>query len=65
MNESIRKEIKEARLKLWEVGNELGMAQSTFYRKLNSNLTSKEKERILKAVRDLKLRMLNEYSKEA
>lgn len=54
MNDAIRKEIKDARLKFWEVAREIGWSQTKLYRKMNSDLTAKEKERILKAIADLK-----------
>lgn len=65
MNEEIKKEIKNARLKYYEISNQMKVSQSTLYRMLNSNLTSKQKEKIRKAIREIKREMLNKYLKEA
>jgi predicted transcriptional regulator len=53
-NEDIRFEIKASRLYYHEISECLGMHESTFYRLLRSQLTARQKEQILKTIRELK-----------
>lgn len=65
MNESIKKEIKASRLKIWELANYMGIPQSTLYRRLNNNMSAVDKEKILQAIKDLNRKLLEESLKEA
>ena len=60
-NQDIRNEIKWAGLMLWQVADSLGIADSSFSRKLRKELTDADKERIRQIIRE----QLNQRGKEA
>ncbi len=49
-NLEIRKKITRAGLKYWKVAEALGMADSSFTRKLRRELSPKEKEKVCLAI---------------
>lgn len=53
-NIDIRVEITKADLKFKEIAKHLGMARTSFSRKLTHNLSDKERKRILQAIEELK-----------
>lgn len=53
-NQDIRKEVKEAGLYLWQIGERLGCNDGNFSRKLRHELPKEEKERIRQIIRELK-----------
>lgn len=52
-NELLKKTIKDARLKYYEVAIELNISGSTLYRMMQRELTTAQKEQILRAVNSL------------
>lgn len=53
VNQDIRKAAAEAGVKLWQIADALGIADSSFSRRLRKELSKKEKDRILKIVKEL------------
>ena len=53
-NEGLREQIGAAGLRLWEVAYHLGMSDSSFSRKLRRELTEADRERVLRAIKELK-----------
>ena len=51
-NEDIRKAISEAKVKYWQVADALGMTDGGFSRKLRNELSTKEKERVFRAIKE-------------
>jgi len=60
-NQDIKNEIRRAGLMLWQVADSLGIADSSFSRKLRKELTDADKERIRQIIRE----QLNQRGKEA
>lgn len=54
VNTDIQKEIKTAKVKKWQIADQLGMAESTFSRKLRYELSSDEKEKIRAIIKEMK-----------
>lgn len=52
-NQDIRRVAAGAGVKLWEIAEALGIADSSLSRKLRRELPSEEKERILGIIREL------------
>ena len=52
-NLEIRQAAKQANVMLWEVAAAIGLQDSTFSRKLRYEFPAKEKNRILKIIREL------------
>ncbi|MDQ5984274.1 MAG: hypothetical protein RUMPE_01321 [Eubacteriales bacterium SKADARSKE-1] len=53
LNSDVKKAIRTADLKFWEVAQELGLADSTLSRKLRFELTEDFKDSIFKAIEKL------------
>lgn len=53
-NKDIRKEVKDARLFLWQVADELSITDSSFSRMLRKELPEERKEEIRNAIKKLK-----------
>lgn len=53
-NAEIRASVRDAGLHLWEVAYHLGMSDSSFSRKLRKELTEADRERVLRAIKELK-----------
>lgn len=53
VNQDIRKAAAEAGVKLWQIADALGIADSSFSRRLRKELSKEEKDRILKIVKEL------------
>lgn len=52
-NIDIRKAAIEAGVKLWQIAEELGIADATLSRKLRRELSDKERERVMEIIRRL------------
>lgn len=52
-NLDIRKEIKSANLKLWEIAEQLGITDFTFSRRLRKELSEIEKNEIRQIIQNL------------
>ena len=55
-NQDIRHEIAKARLRFYEVAEQLGINESSFSRKLRYELKESEKAKIRKAIREIEER---------
>ena len=53
LNADIRKTAQESGVRLWEVAERLGIADSTFSRKLRRELPETEKQRIFAIIDDI------------
>lgn len=53
MNQDIRMAATRAGVRLWQVADALGIADSTFCRKLRKELPEEEKERIFHIIEEL------------
>ena len=53
-NEEIRKLIKEDCLKHWKLAERLGISESTMVRKLRKELSTEEKEKIIREIEKYK-----------
>jgi len=53
MNQDVKRRVAGAGLKLWQIADELGIADSSLSRKLRKELPKEEKERIYKSVEKL------------
>lgn len=53
-NTEIRTSVRDAGLHLWEVAYHLGMSDSSFSRKLRRELSEADRERVLRAIKELK-----------
>lgn len=53
-NLRVRQAAAQARIKLWEVAEELGITDATFSRKLRRELTEKEEQHILEIIKRIK-----------
>lgn len=53
-NKGLREQIGAAGLHLWEVAYHLGMSDSSFSRKLRRELSEDDRERVLRAIKELK-----------
>ena len=51
-NQDIRNEVRRAGLMLWQIADSLGIADSSFSRKLRKELTDADKERIRQIIRE-------------
>ena len=54
LNQDIRDEVKNANLKLWQVGYKLSICDSGFSRKLRKELSKNDKAKIRSAISELK-----------
>ena len=54
MNQEIKKAIREAGLKQWQVAKACGVVESTFIRWLRDDLTAERREQIMNAIATLK-----------
>ena len=52
-NEEIRRVAKESGVKLWQIGQEIGVNDGNFSRKLRQEFSQEEKERVLKIIERL------------
>ena len=52
-NTDIRNAAKAANIYLWQIADALGIADSSFSRRLRKELSKEEKDRILKIVKEL------------
>lgn len=52
-NQDIRMEVRGAGIKLWQVGEALGMSDSTFSRCLRHELSDSKKAEIRKVIRNM------------
>lgn len=52
-NQDVREHIREANVKMWAVARRLGIADSTFCRRLRFELPRTEKQKIMAAVDEL------------
>lgn len=52
-NFDIREAAVSSKVKLWQIADELGIADSNFSRKLRKELPKEEKERILSIIKQL------------
>lgn len=53
-NQDIRNEVKLAGLKLWQIADELGIAEATFSKKLRHELSDEKKAEIRSIIEKLK-----------
>ncbi|MBT2663854.1 hypothetical protein [Bacillus sp. ISL-45] len=53
-NFDLKLQIKKANLYLWQVAEEMQIHENTLYRLLRHNLSDAQKDRILKAIENLK-----------
>ncbi len=53
-NEDIKRNIKNANIKFWQVANEYGVTDGNFSRKLRKELAENEKQKILKIISEIK-----------
>lgn len=53
-NEDIRMKAKQDGVRLWEIGDYLGLSDANFSRKLRKELPGEEKARILQVIEQLK-----------
>lgn len=53
-NIDLKLQIKKANLYLWQVAEEMQIHENTLYRLLRHNLSDAQKDRILKAIENLK-----------
>lgn len=53
-NKDIRRIIWEADLRHWQIAKQIGIAHTTLVNWLRENLTKERKEKILKAIKELK-----------
>jgi len=53
-NEDIRKLIFDSKVRMWEVAKELGCTDATFSRKLRTEFSKEEKEKIKTIIEKLK-----------
>ena len=53
MNEVLKKEIKAARLYNYEIAEQLGISEPTFYRMLRKELSPRDRELITNAIKRL------------
>lgn len=53
-NLDVRKAIETSNFKYWQVANKLGMTDGNFSRMLRIELTDESKDRVLKAINELK-----------
>lgn len=61
----IRQEAAKNGLKLWEVAEAVGVADSTFSRKLRRELPSNQKDFILRKIQQIAERKAEKHAKEA
>jgi AraC-like DNA-binding protein len=59
-NIDIRAKAKEAKIRFWEIGEKLGMSESTFTRYLRRELDTNSKERILTIVQEMEQQELEQ-----
>lgn len=52
-NSDIRRAAKENNVKLWEIAEAIGLAESTFSRKLRRELPSDQRDHILRVIANL------------
>ena len=52
-NEDVRRAAAGAGVKLWQIAEALGMADSSLSRKLRHELSDDDKEQVFKAIREL------------
>ena len=50
MNDSIKRQIKDAGLKQWQIADYLGISEPTFTRLMRHDLTEDQRARILEAI---------------
>lgn len=55
-NQDIRKIVKKADLKLWQIAEKLGISDGNFSRKLRFELSQEEKLKILKLINEFRRR---------
>lgn len=53
-NRDIRKAVREANVRLWQVADRYGVTDVTFSKKLRKELLDKEKEKIFQIINELK-----------
>ena len=53
-NQEIREDVKNAKLKLWQIADEYGMSDANFSRKLRKEFTNEEKKLIQKIINKLR-----------
>lgn len=53
-NQDLRNLIRSSNIRNWQVAEELGIADNTFYVMLRKKLSDQEKERILTAIKNIK-----------
>lgn len=53
-NQDVREHIRESNVKMWEVARRLGIADSTFCRRLRFELPRTEKQKIMAVVNELR-----------
>lgn len=63
-NQDIRTEAKKAGLRLWEIGDKIGLSDANFSRMLRKELSPESKARILTIIKELRQELSGEL-KEA
>lgn len=53
MNTDVKRAAEQARVKLWQIADALGMADSSFSRKLRKELSPEMKERCFAIIKEL------------
>lgn len=53
LNDDLRITVQQNGLKLWQVANQVGIADSTFSRWLRTPLQGERREKVLKAIEEL------------
>lgn len=52
-NDEIRAEALQRKVPLWQIAEKLGIADTTFSRKLRHELPNEEKQRVMEAIREI------------
>lgn len=60
-NKDIRQEVKKSNIKLWQIADRLGIADTNFSKMLRKELSEKQKEKIRYIIK--KLGKMDEYGK--
>lgn len=55
-NDDIRRAAHNAGVRLWEIANELGINDGNFSRKLRTELSAREKEKVLSIINQISAR---------
>jgi transposase-like protein len=54
-NQDLKNLIRASNIRNWQIAEELGISENTFYRMLRKELSNSDKEQILKAIETVKM----------